>query len=83
MSIGIYSVFLWVQNRRHRGFFMAPDEAADVVQAAPAQQSARSTLSTPRCSGSTACRWSCSRNKWRSRSTRSWPHRRAGGAGDS
>jgi Ca2+:H+ antiporter len=28
MSVGIYGVFLFVQNRRHRGFFMAPEEAA-------------------------------------------------------
>jgi Ca2+:H+ antiporter len=44
MSIGIYTVFLWVQNRRHRGFFMAPDEAADVAAAAPAQESGHSTI---------------------------------------
>lgn len=28
MSIAIYAIFLYVQNRRHRGFFMAPEEAA-------------------------------------------------------
>ena len=26
MSIGIYLIFLYVQNRRHRGFFMMPEE---------------------------------------------------------
>jgi Ca2+:H+ antiporter len=30
MSVGIYAVFLFVQNRRHRGFFMMPDEKAEV-----------------------------------------------------
>jgi Ca2+:H+ antiporter len=37
MSVGIYAVFLFVQNRRHRGFFMAPEEAiaAAVEAAAP------------------------------------------------
>lgn len=29
MSVVIYGIFLFVQNRRHRGFFMAPEEAAD------------------------------------------------------
>ena len=29
MSVGIYGVFLFVQNRRHRGFFMMPEEAAE------------------------------------------------------
>ncbi len=28
MSVGIYTVFLWVQNRRHRGFFMPREELA-------------------------------------------------------
>lgn len=28
MSVAIYAVFLFVQNWRHRGFFMAPEEAA-------------------------------------------------------
>ena len=27
MSVAIYAVFLFVQNRRHRGFFMMPEEA--------------------------------------------------------
>jgi len=44
MSVGIYAVFLWVQNRRHRGFFMAPEEAADAATATPKQESRRSTL---------------------------------------
>ena len=43
MSVGIYAVFLFVQNRRHRGFFMAPEEAAE-VSAEPAHDSPRSTL---------------------------------------
>jgi Ca2+:H+ antiporter len=29
MSIAIYSIFLFVQNRRYRGFFMEPEEARD------------------------------------------------------
>ena len=33
MSVGIYAVFLWVQNRRHRGFFMGPEEQAAEVAA--------------------------------------------------
>jgi len=44
MSVGIYAVFLFVQNRRHRGFFMMPEEAADAAAAAPAHHSPRSTL---------------------------------------
>lgn len=28
MSVAIYAIFLFVQNRRHRGFFMDPEEAA-------------------------------------------------------
>jgi Ca2+:H+ antiporter len=31
MSVGIYGVFLFVQNWRHRGFFMAPEEAAEAA----------------------------------------------------
>ena len=31
LSVGIYGVFLFVQNQRHRGFFMAPEEAAEVA----------------------------------------------------
>jgi Ca2+:H+ antiporter len=47
MSVGIYAVFLYVQNRRHRGFFMAPEEAASEAAAEaaePAHHSPRSTL---------------------------------------
>ncbi len=29
MSVGIYTIFLFVQNRRHKGFFVSPEEAAD------------------------------------------------------
>ena len=34
MSVGIYAVFLFVQNWRHRGFFMAPEEAAEAADGA-------------------------------------------------
>lgn len=44
MSVGIYGVFLFVQNRRHRGFFMAPDEAADAAAPELDHHSPRSTL---------------------------------------
>ena len=44
MSVGIYAVFLYVQNRRHRGFFMAPEDAAEAAAAEPAEHSPRSTL---------------------------------------
>ncbi|CAN5744348.1 calcium:proton antiporter [soil metagenome] len=44
MSVGIYIIFLFVQNRRHRGFFMMPEEAADAETPEPAHHSARSTL---------------------------------------
>jgi len=47
MSIGIYTVFLWVQNRRHQGFFMAQEEVvaeAAASAAEPACKDARSTL---------------------------------------
>jgi Ca2+:H+ antiporter len=47
MSVGIYAVFLWVQNRRHRGFFMAPEELAAAAAAkasALAHQAEGSTL---------------------------------------
>ncbi|MEI9865225.1 MAG: hypothetical protein WDN00_11885 [Limisphaerales bacterium] len=44
MSLGIYSVFLFVQNRRHRGFFMAPEEAAETASAEPVHHSSHSTL---------------------------------------
>lgn len=29
MSVGIYAAFLFIQNRRHRGFFTMPEEAGD------------------------------------------------------
>ncbi len=44
MSIGIYGVFLFVQNRRHRGFFMAPDEIAEATAPELAHHSSRSTF---------------------------------------
>src|SRR5271170_1317966 len=44
MSVGIYSVFLFVQNRRHRGFFMAPEEAAEPAAPELTHHSSRSTL---------------------------------------
>lgn len=44
MSVGIYAVFLFVQNRRHRAFFIAPEEVADVVATESGDPSARSTL---------------------------------------
>ena len=50
MSAGIYGVFLFVQNRRHRGFFMMPAELAEAAAdtaaqtAAPAPVRAQSTL---------------------------------------
>jgi Ca2+:H+ antiporter len=47
MSVGIYAVFLFVQNRLHRGFFMMPEEAKAKMDAAveePAHHSPRSTL---------------------------------------
>ena len=44
MSIGIYAVFLFVQNWWHRGFFMMPEELADAAAAEPAHHSPRSTL---------------------------------------
>jgi Ca2+:H+ antiporter len=43
MSVGIYSVFLFVQNRRHRGFFMMPEEKAEAA-AEPAHDSPHSTF---------------------------------------
>ena len=44
MSIGIYGVFLFVQNRRHRGFFMAPNEIAEATAPELAHHSTRSTF---------------------------------------
>ena len=44
MSVGIYGVFLFVQNRRHRGFFMAPEAAAEAAAPELEHHSAHSTL---------------------------------------
>jgi Ca2+:H+ antiporter len=45
MSVVIYGIFLYVQNGRHRGYFMAPEEvAAARADAAPSHHSSRSTL---------------------------------------
>ena len=46
MSVAIYSVFLFVQNRRHRGFFMLPEEAKEAAAEAhdPSHDSPKSTL---------------------------------------
>src|SRR5580765_5017508 len=45
MSVAIYAIFLYVQNRRHRGYFMVPEEAADSKTAAgdPSHHSTRTT----------------------------------------
>ena len=42
MSVGVYSVFLFVQNRRHRGFFTMPEETDDSAE--PANLSSRPML---------------------------------------
>jgi Ca2+:H+ antiporter len=46
MSAGIYGVFLFVQNQRHRGFFMMPAELAEAAAetAAPVALPRHSTL---------------------------------------
>jgi Ca2+:H+ antiporter len=44
MSVGIYAIFLYVQNRRHRGFFTSPEDAAEGTAEDPVHQSSRSTL---------------------------------------
>lgn len=46
MSVAIYSVFLFIQNLRHKGFFVAPEEAAKPDRGTPdaAHSSGRSTL---------------------------------------
>jgi Ca2+:H+ antiporter len=44
MSVAIYAVFLFVQNRRHRGFFMMSEESADVAVAPHDHDSLRSTF---------------------------------------
>lgn len=42
MSVGIYGIFLFVQNHRHRRFFIAPNEAEE--DNGPVHVSSRSTL---------------------------------------
>lgn len=45
MSVGIYGIFLFVQNHRHQRFFIAPGEAAaEEDDAEPVHESPRSTL---------------------------------------
>jgi Ca2+:H+ antiporter len=44
LSVGIYAVFLFVQNRRHRGFFVMHDENEDAATGASEHDSPRSTL---------------------------------------
>ena len=44
MSIGIYAVFLFVQNQRHRDFFIAHEEADDAGAAGADHTSARPTI---------------------------------------
>ena len=44
MSVAIYIIFLFVQNRRHRGFFMMPAEEADSITAEPDHHSPYSTF---------------------------------------
>lgn len=50
MSVGIYGVFLFVQNGRHRGFFVSEDESIEseeadaAIEDASEHQSPRSTL---------------------------------------
>jgi Ca2+:H+ antiporter len=44
MSVGIYAVFLFVQNWRHRGFFVAPGAEVEAPSEEHADTSSRSTL---------------------------------------
>jgi Ca2+:H+ antiporter len=46
MSVVIYAIFLYVQNQRHRGYFMPPEEASAAKAVAPAlsHYSSRSTV---------------------------------------
>src|SRR6185369_12068323 len=44
MSVGIYAVFLFVQNWRHRGFFVAPGTEVEEPSEEHADTSSRSTL---------------------------------------
>jgi Ca2+:H+ antiporter len=43
MSVALYAVFLFVQNRRHRGYFMEPEEASELLRPAPEHHPGRST----------------------------------------
>ena len=46
MSVAVYAIFLYVQNGRHRGYFMAMEEAAEAKTIAPneSHHSVKSTL---------------------------------------
>jgi Ca2+:H+ antiporter len=44
MSFGIYSIFLFFQNLRHRGFFIMPGETADETDVKPEYFSPHTTL---------------------------------------
>jgi Ca2+:H+ antiporter len=44
VSVGIYAVFLYVQNQRHRGYFMAPGDAAGAAEEEPMDHTSHSTL---------------------------------------
>jgi Ca2+:H+ antiporter len=45
VSLVIYAIFLFVQNRRHRGFFIMPEEATELAPpVAPPDAAPRSTL---------------------------------------
>ena len=73
MSVGIYAVFLFIQNHRHRGHFMMPEEAkaeADAVVAEPEHHSPHATLYHAVMLGLLpACRSSCSPSRWARPST--------------
>lgn len=43
MSVGVYSVFLYVQNRLHRGFFILPEDTTEATTPDPAHYSPRAT----------------------------------------
>ena len=43
MSIAVYSVFLYVQNRLHQGFFIQPEETPDAAPIEKGHQSSRPT----------------------------------------
>ena len=43
MSIGIYAIFLFVQNCRHQAFFIMPEKAADATSSEPEHASPSST----------------------------------------